>query len=182
MKNEKKEMFITEISLEDFKKLNLTGYQQMKHYYKIERVSDGNGGEMITPEVEVDYEQTGEIVKDSQGTPHWVSHKDIFTKLQWDKVDLNQVVDELIAKSKECDFTNPICIAIHEIHDNKNEEISMCESSYLDKYLTPMGMQTFLAIIDVSHLYSRRNYFYIDYDYFQIDKRVTKAIYLIHWN
>lgn len=177
MKNEKKEMFITEISLEDFKKLNLTGYQQVKHYYKITR----EGNHML-PETEVDYEQTGEIVKDSQGTPHWVSHKDIFTKLQWDKVDLNQVVDELIAKSKECNFTNPICIAIHEIHDNENEEISMCESSYLDKWLTPMGMQTFLAIMEVSHLYSRRNYFYIDNEYFQIDKRETKAIYLIHWN
>ena len=96
---------------------------------------------------------------------------------------MNQVVDELIAKSKECNFTKPVCIAIHEIHDSPNStEISMCESSYLDKWLTPMGMQTFLAIMDVGHLYSRRNYFYIDDECLQIDKRETKAIYLIHWN
>ena len=181
MKNEKKELFITEISLEDFKKLNLIGYQHTKHYYKINR-----DGDHMLPETEVDYEQTGEIVEDSEGTPHWVSHKGFFTRLEWDKVELNQLVDELIEKCKEIGSTNPICVAIHEEVEDENASgdmsINMFQSSYLDKWLTPMGMQTFITGIDVKHLYSKRNYFYDTGDYFEIDKRETKAIYLIHWN
>ena len=34
MQNEKKELFITEISLNDFLALNLIGYEQRKHYYR----------------------------------------------------------------------------------------------------------------------------------------------------
>ena len=188
MKNEKKELFVTEISLEDFLRLDLIGYEHRKHHYRKE----------TEKETEIEYQDTGEWIEDSKGGKHWVAFDDCFSRLQWDKVRLNDIVLENIEFSKEQGWTGAICVAIHEeIELNENDfrminsdkidlelkkEKELFESSYLDKWLTREGYQTYLIRCDVKHLYSRRNYFYTTDDYFDIDKRETKAVYLIHWN
>ncbi|MCR4661702.1 MAG: hypothetical protein K5765_06885 [Clostridia bacterium] len=193
MKNEKKELFVTEISLNDFVALNLIGYEHRKHHYR--RGKNHNG--QLESETEIQVSDTGEFVSDSHGQKHWVSYSDVFSRLKWDEVHLNDVVLENIKFSKEQGWNAPICVAIHEetllpeedfkktnneIDWEGRENACLFESSYLDKYMTPSGMQTYLLACNVKHLYSKRNYFYTIDDYFEIDKRETKAIYLIHWN
>ena len=194
MQNEKKELFITEISLNDFLALNLIGYEQWKHYYR----KGEEGEEHIRKETEVEVQDTGEWITDSKGNKHWVSYNDVFSRIQFDMVLLNDLVLENIEFSKSEGWNGPICVAIHEEvclpeenfkKPNSNEidwdlrkKECLYESSYLDKFLTRGGMQTYLLRCDVKHLYSKRNYFYTTDDYFQVDKRETKAIYLIHWN
>lgn len=193
MKNEKKELFVTEISLEDFLALNLVGYEHKKHYYRKKFETENS----IRPEQEISCSDTGEYVTDSKGNKHWVSYNDVYSKLTWDLVHLNDVVLENIRFSKEQGWNEPICVAIHEevslpekdFRKLNSDEIDwelrkqhcLFESAYLDKYLTRGGMQTYLIRCDVKHLYSKRNYFYTTDDYFQIDKRETKAVYLIHY-
>ncbi len=197
MKSEKKELKITEISWEDFQKLNLKGFQHRTHHYMKDANSDK---EVLLSE----NDPHGEFVVDSRGGKHWVSYSDVYSRVDWDEVSLNDIVSENIEFSKEEGWTNPICVAIHEeiTEEEVADELKMfarrednekqyqdyktrtllAASSYLDKFLTRAGMQTYLIRCDVQHLYSRRNYFYTKDDYFQIDKRETKAVYLIHWN
>lgn len=183
MKNEKKELFITEISLEDFLKLNLVAYEHRTHFYKAEK--------------EIEYKDTGEWVTDSHGNKHWVSYSDCFSRIMWDEVELNKKVLENIEFSKEQGWDGPICVAIHEeakldendfrridtdeIDEKLKKSQELFEGSYLDKWLTREGNQTYLIRCDVKHLFSKRNHFYTTDDYFDIDKRETKAVYLIHW-
>ena len=194
MKNEKKELFVTEISLEDFLALNLVGYENRKHYFRKKHETENS----IRPEQEVLSSDTGEWVKDSTGRNHWVTYDDVYSRILWDEVHLNDIVLENIKFSKEQGWNAPICVAIHEevflpeeefrklenyeVDFDLRKEKSLYESAYLDKYLTRAGMQTYLIRCGIKHLYSKRNYFYTTDGYFQVDKRETKAIYLIHWN
>lgn len=189
---------ITEISLEDFLKLNLTAYQHRKHHF------NKNGKE-------ISYEQTGEWVIDSKGKQHWVSFDDVYSRLTWDKVSLNDIVLENIEFSKAEGFKNHcICVAIH--NEPTEEEISeimnkfnyvksyregqhnlskytraeayeqlLFKYSYLDKFLTWNGNQTYLLRCDVPHLYSEKRKFVTHDDYFEVPKSETKAIYLVRY-
>ena len=201
---------ITEISLEDFLKLNLVGYEHRKHYYKTKQEKVGDGY-CYLPEQEIDYKDTGEWVKDSQGNPHWVQFDGIISKLVWDKVNLNDIVRENIEFSNEEGFKNRcICVAIHtEPSEEEIEEITkkfnyvksyregsnnltkytreeayeqlLFEYSYLDKWLTRSGNQTYLLRCDVQHLYSEKRKFVTHDDYFEVPKSETKAVYLIRY-
>ena len=133
MKNEKKELFVTEISLEDFLRLDLNGYQHRKHHF----ICGKEGEDFIQPEREVTENETGEWVEDSHGGKHWVAFKDCYSKVTWDLVKLGDIVLENIAFSKEQGWKNPICVAIHT-----DDSEDMFENSYLDKYLTPPYGQT----------------------------------------
>lgn len=183
---------ITDISLEDFLKLNLVAYAHRKHYYNKDNK-------------EISYEQTGEWINDSQGSKHWVSFEGIYSKLVWDKVNLNEEVLDNIEFSNEEGFKNRcICVAIHteptekevrELKDlyNKNRpedhqvsyeeayEYLLFEYSYLDKWLTRCGHQTYLLCCDVEHLYSEKRKFATHDDYFEVPKSETKAVYLIRY-
>lgn len=180
----KKSGFITEISLEDFLKLNMTAYQHRRHYFDV----DGN---------ETDDEKTGEYVVDSKGDKHWVDYKGIYSKVTWDKVSLNEIVLENVKFSEEMGFKNhTICVAVHEEPPNEellqyakdfnstNEEAYerlLMEYSYLDKFLTREGFQTYLIRCDVEHLYSEKRKFCTHDDYFDVPKNGTKAVYLIKY-
>ena len=191
---------ITDISLEDFLKLNLVGYAHRKHYYKKKQETENS----ISPEIEISFDETGEWVKDSEGNPHWVQFKGVFSRIAWDKVNLNEVVLENIEFSNEEGFENRcICVAIHtepseeeikkEYEDVKKafpnslwtlDDIrskALLECSYLDKWLTRSGNQTYLIRCDVKHLYSERRKFVTHDDYFEIPKSETKAVYLIRY-
>lgn len=185
MKGESKELKITKITWEKFKQLNLYGYRHVRKYFR--RIDDT---------VVTDLKEVFETVKDSNGDPHVVGKSGYYSKLIWERVDLNDIVSGEIEFSKEEGWKNPICLAIHEevtelefqqTKENfvgiKNDEdiMSYClfSKSYLDKYLTRSGNQTYLIRCDVKHLYSKRNYFYTKDDYFEIQKDRTKAVYLI---
>lgn len=193
----KKSNLITEISLEDFLKLNLTGYEHRKHFYN----KDG---------VEITAEETGEIVIDTKGKTHWFSYTDVYSKLIWDKINLNEVVKENIEWSEQEGFKNRcICVAIHtepteeEINEimnrfnyiksykekselkkytyNEAYESLLFEYSYLDKFITHSGHQTYLIRCDVPHLYSEKRKFCTHDDYFEVPKSETKAVYLVRY-
>ena len=197
---------ITEISLEDFLKLNLIGYEHRKHYYKTKQENN-----CYFPEEEISYEQTGEWVVDSQGNKHWVTFSNVFSKLIWDKVSLNDIVLKNIEFSKKEDFKNHcICVAIHN-EPNEEEIVEITKKfnyvksyreangdlqkytreeayeqllfkySYLDKFLTWNGHQTYLIRCDVPHLYSEKRKFVTHDDYFEVPKSETKAVYLIRY-
>ena len=53
--------------------------------------------------------------------------------------------------------------------------------SYLDKWLTRSGNQTYLIRCDVPHLYSEKRKFVTHDDYFEVPKSKTKAVYLIRY-
>lgn len=157
------EILITHISFDDFQKLNLKGKRHVRKYF---RSSDDK---------EVPYTETIESFYDKNGDLHTLHLNGFYSKLVWDEIDFTEVVKENIEFSKEQDWKNPICLAIHKKGENE------IESSYLDKWLTPGGLQTYLIRCDVKHLYSRRNYFYTKDDYFDIDKRQTEKVYLIYF-
>ena len=195
----KKSTLITEISLEDFLKLNLTGYEHRKHYYRSVQIDN-----CYLPEVEIEYKDTGEWVIDSKGERHWVNYKNVFSRITWDKVNLNDIVMENIEWSKKQGFKNRcICLAIHtepskeeieELRDRCREtdkspkmpkeealEQLLFSYSYLDKWLTRCGYQTYLLRCDVKHLYSEKRKFCTHDDYFDVPKSETKVIYLIRY-
>ena len=193
-KHMKKCNLITEINLEDFLKLNLTAYEHRTHFYN-------EKGEEI--------EHTGKWLIDSKGERHWETYKGIYSRITWDKVDLNEIVLENVEWSKQEGFKNRcICVAIHteppeeEIEEGmktgnhsaqaKGEPIRKCtreevyqtllfKYSYLDKWITRSGCQTYLLRCDVPHLYSEKRKFCTHDDYFDIPKSETKAVYLVRY-
>lgn len=192
----RKTNLITEISLEDFLKLNLTAYEHRKHFFN-------------EKDEEIDYEQTGELLTDNNGDKHWVTHKGGYSRITWDKVSLNDIVLENVKWSEEEGFKNRcICVAIHT--DPSEEEILegmkannylvqikgksvrkftreetyqtlLFKYSYFDKWLTNSGGQTYLLRCDVPHLYSEKRKFCTHDDYFDIPKSETKAVYLVRY-
>ena len=187
----KKSNLITEISLQDFLKLDLYAYEHRVHFYN----KDGK---------EIHYEATGTWMKDNQGDPHWVPFDGCYSKNLWDKVSLNEIVKENISFSEKEKFENHcICVAIHtepseEEIEKEFEELKcrfpnsrwtledmrskfLFEYSYLDKWLTRAGNQTYLIRCDVPHLYSEKRKFCTHDDYFEIPKNQTKAVYLIYY-
>lgn len=187
----KKCKLITEISLEDFLKLNLTAYEHHKHYFN----AKGK---------EISYEETGEWIVDSKGGKHWCVFDGTFSKLSWDEVSLNKIVLENVEFSKKEGFENNcICVAIHDIPSDEEikqeyekfssefpkthwttedmRSILLFTNSYLDKYLTIGGNQTYLLRCDVPHLYSEKRKFCTHDEYFEIPKKGTKAVYLVRY-
>lgn len=193
----KRSSLITEISLEDFLKLNLIAFEHRKKFFNKERQ-------------EISYDKTGEIVTDSQGKRHWVDYDGVYSKVVWEKVNLNDIVKENIEFSEKEGFKNRcICVAIHtepseeEIKEvmkqfnyvksyREREKLTkftyeeayeklLFEYSYLDKWLTRCGNQTYLICCDVSHLYSEKRKFCTHDDYFEIPKNQTKAVYLVRY-
>lgn len=193
----KKCNLITEISLEDFLKLNLTAYEHRKHYFN-------------ENDEEISYEETGEWVVDSKGDKHWANYNAVYSRITWDKVSLNDIVLENVEWSKEENFKNNcICVALHTEPEeeeilqlmnsynykksySKNTQLAkytreeayeelLLSYSYLDKFLTRSGHQTYLLRCNVAHLYSEKRKFCTHDDYFDIPKSCTKAVYLIRW-
>jgi len=123
-------------------------------------------------------------------------HRRINGSVKWIEINANDLVREYIEESLKQGWKNPICLAIYEpvtedeikeIMDsypglwNYGEARDFClySKSYLDKYMTPFGAQTYLIRGDVEHLYSKRNHFYTKDDYFDVQKMNTLDVYLI---
>lgn len=185
MKGETRVLDIIRISWPEFKKLNLVGYEYRKVYY------DAQTNLPIE-----DIKSIWEIIKDGEGKKQKVCVIPHYTKIEWHKVKMNDVVMREISLSKEEGWIDPICLALHdEVTEsdvaevlnsypglwNRKEALHFClyGKSYFDKWLTKHGSQTYLIRSNVKHLYSRRNHFYTKDEYFDIPKMNTKAVYLI---
>lgn len=194
---------LTKISLDDFKKLGLKGYEHKKYYYN-------ESGQKIP------YEETYKVVPEQivDGVlikEHNYYLPNCYSKVLWQEVDLSQKVEDKIRyiKQENPEWLNRyIVIAIHKdidlkrleryyketegmhdvltgkllTEDMRREEAfhrALYDYSYLDKYSTPQGAQTYLLSCGVKHLYSVRDYFYEKDTKFRIAKTHTKAVYLI---
>lgn len=197
----KSELPITEISLKDFLKLDLWGYERRKHYYdeKGRRIDDTKAF-VLVPEEVVD----GVTIKEH----YHPAYK--YSKLSWDQVNLVEKVKAEIdfIKCEKIVEEHTICLAIHIEPDESyvkainvdhlvdtatgkpltslqkfdvKHSMALDEYSYLDKYLTKEGSQTYLLATGITKLYSTRDYYECRDEYFRIPKKETSAIYLIKY-
>lgn len=160
--------FITEISEEDFRKLNLIGYDN-------ERVENADGS----------------------------------YSFKFFKKDLNEKLDEykkylleLIEDGHELPWTIAVCVhylptdesLAYYINNFKNIEtggkltaeeayhLALYDFSYYDKWMDKAGHTTYEFGVGIDHLYSTRDKWIAKdwLDYFEVRKRETKAVYIIH--
>ena len=161
----KKSSLITEIKLEDFLKLGYVGFQHRKVYYKNLDEKLGEG------------EATGEWVVDSRGGRHWVAYEGIFSRTEWEEVNLGNLVQEYVDYARKNNIPGCICVALHK----NGGRGDLFQDSYLDKWLTREGPQTYLIGCGIEHLYVGKHKFYAKGDYFEFSKKETGEVYLIEF-
>ena len=162
----KKSKLITEISLSDFLDLKLKGKRHRRNYY------DSLTGQKLPEDA-----KTGEWLTDSRGTQHWVSYGNIVSRIEWEEVDLGMLVQRAIVFAKEDNLPGYVCVAIH----TEEKGVDSFSNSYLDKWLTREGNQTYLIGVGIEHLYVGKHKFYTKGDYFQFSKRETARVYMIKY-
>jgi len=166
--------FITEISLEDFKKLNLIGYRNVKVCYDEEgnETSDENYHsytmKMRPIKLNDEIDNNIEFCKENNWTTIAVAihneptEEDIQAEMQTFTFD---------AKTRQK----------RKLNREEAYEFALLDASYLDKFMNRFsGHQTFQIGCGIEHIYSNRDYWYIADDYWRVKKKETKAIYLIH--
>lgn len=150
MATEKSAYFITEISEEDFRKLNLKGYRVKKEF--VEGPCPGaksKEGSWVYLNEEVDLnEELDENIK------YWL---------------------ELGYQSNFEDLKQPVTVAIHT--ENGSEPKDFYFDKFMNQF---SGPKTYEMAIGLRHIYSTRDYFESKEDYWRVLKRETKAIYRIH--
>lgn len=169
--------FITEISEEDFKRLNLVGYDN-------ERVDNSDGSfkfqfvqKRLNDKLEEYKKYLAEtILKDKVDLP-WVMAVCIHT----------EPTKEVIVKEKElleAAIANPNHPDHGAIMDYSKEAylLALYDFSYLDKWMDRSGHTTYEFGIGLDHLYSTRDKWQAKgwIDYFEVRKKDTKAVYIIH--
>ena len=184
----KKSTLITELTFEEFKErigYTTTVAENRKCYFD----KDGH---------EVGFPQTGEIVTDSLGKKHWVSYDGFYSKTIWINRSLLKLVENAIEMAEKDNLPNRrIYVAIHKgpnieevtkfmkEHNIKEyydaRQMLNYEYSYLDKWLTPQGAQTYLIGCNIKHLYVGKHHFYCKEDYFEFKKKDTEVVYLINY-
>lgn len=180
MKNQKEETmnnFITEISEEDFKKLNLVGYDN-------ERVDNNDGTfkfkfiqKHLNDKLEEYKRYLAEtILKDKVDLP-WVMTVCIHIEPTEEEV----AWEEEILKTATANPNHPdhgVCM------DYSKEAYlqALYNFSYLDKWMDRSGHTTYEFGIGLDHLYSTRDKWQARgwIDYFEVRKKDTKAVYIIH--
>lgn len=184
----KKSTLITELTFEEFKQ-RIGDTAIVSEHRKCYFDKDGH---------EVSFQQTGEIVTDSLGKKHWVGYDGFYSKIIWINKSLLKIVEKAIEAAEEDGLPNHcICVAIHkgpnieevtkfmEEHNIKEyydaKQMLNYEHSYLDKWLTPQGAQTYLIGCNIKHLYVGKHKFYCKEDYFEFKKKDTEVVYLINY-
>ena len=151
--------FVTEISEEDFKKLNLVGYDHKRveydTYNKIEFVP----------------KFLNEVIDEN---------KNFCKENGWSTIAIaihTEPTEEEIQKALE--NVNPMLKTT--VDKNKvAKEFALINNSYCDKWLNRQGSSTYVIGCGIEHLYSTRDYWEIKNDYWKVKKRETKAIYIVH--
>ena len=201
----KNELPVTYINFEDFKKLGLKGYNHRKHYYDKNgiRVSDEKAF------VEVPEQVIDGITIPKHYHPAYAYSKICWEEVDLTEIVKTEI--DYVSKEYQEDVDKYICLAVYkdipaEVMDKYYESNAgkldtmtglplteaqrkedalhqaLYEYSYLDKYMTMLGAQTYLIRFGVEKLYSIRDYYETRDDYFRIPKKQTKAIYLIKFN
>lgn len=147
---------ITEISENDFRKLNLTVW---KKEWVTEACDSPNGGY---------------TVKKLQ----WKEYKINDLLDNEIKITLQRGYE-----SDRYELSQPVTIAIHENNDNKRDREHIYGGGYYDKYMNQYsGETTYYILWGIKHLYSTRDYYEAHDDYCKIKKKETRVIYRVHLN
>lgn len=156
--------FITEISLEDFLKLNLIGYRNGRvdvdeHSYRME---------MLPLELNKEILDNVEFCKENGWNTIVVAIHNEPTK---EDIEAEKRTFTLDKKTHER----------RNLNDEEAYKFALLDCSYLDKFMNRFsGHQTFQIGCGIDHLYSNRDYWYAAEDYWRVKKKETKSIYLIH--
>lgn len=160
--------FVTEISEEDFKRLRLKGYDNERVEFK-----DGTSVfKFIEKELNSvldDYkEYLADTIKGGENLP-WVIAVCIHTEPQ----------EEDIKYIKDTFFKGP---NKERYSDEEAFNEALYDYSYYDKWMDRMGHTTYEMGIGLDHLYSTRDKWEARgwIDYFEVRKKETKAVYIVH--
>lgn len=154
--------FVTEISEEDFRKLNLIGYRNAKvecedNSYKFV-MKPISLNKLLDKELKEANEPINEIVFAIHIEP----------------------TEEFIKESMKL-FTSDGNGGCRNYTYEEAKEYALYEFSYLDKFMNRFtGMQTFQYGVNLGHIYTNRDYFYSKEDYWRVRKADTKAVYIVH--
>lgn len=156
--------YITDISLEDFKKLNLIGYQNT-------RVDTGENSyrmEMLPVELNKKIDENLDFCKEEGYTTIVVAiHTD--------------PTEEDIANEMKSFTLDEKTGGRRNLTREEAYKYALYDASYLDKFMNRFtGHQTFQIGCGIKHLYSTRDYYECHDDYWKVKKNETKAIYMIH--
>lgn len=167
--------FITEISEEDFRKLNLVGYDN-------EKVDNGDGSygfrfiqKRLNDILEKNKQYLAELIlKDTMHLP-WVIT--VCVHIEPTKKD----IDEEAASLKTIAAARLPSDAIVD-YEREAYLQALYNFSYLDKWMDKSGHTTYEFGVGLDHLYSTRDKWQARgwIDYFEVRKKDTKAVYVIH--
>ena len=161
--------FITEISEEDFKKLNLIGYDN-------ERIENPDGSysfEFIKKNLNYRLEEYKKylaelILKDKLDLP-WIITVCIHTEPTEEDIVYQQKTFKKIEDGSTYAYDEAYHLALYDY-------------SYYDKWMDKAGHTTYEFGVGLDHLYSTRDKWQAQgwIDYFEVRKKDTKAVYIIH--
>lgn len=155
-----KKGFVTEISLEDFKRLNLIGYKNTR--VDIDEHSHRN--DMLPYKLNEEIDKELEFCKKEGYTTIVVAihNEPTEDQIQHEMELYNTYHGEMRKNTKEEAFS-----------------LALFSASYILRFT---GFQTYSLSCGVEHVYSNRDYWYDRNGEWQVKKKETKAIYLIHLN
>ena len=168
--------FITEISEEDFKKLNLKGYDNERVDHKDGSYSFRFLQKDLNYKLDEYKKQLAEtILKEGIDLP-WTIAVCIHVEPTGDAIEKEaELLQKLIA--------NPNHPAHNAIIDYSKEAYlqALYNFSYLDKWMDRSGHTTYEFGMGIDHLYSTRDKWVAHWiDYFEVRKKDTKAVYIVH--
>ena len=151
--------FVTEISETDFRKLNLIGFKR-------ERIDHENWCSMEFIEKKIN------DVLDEQ--------KQYCKEQGWTTIVIALHVKPSEEKIQEAIKANYPVVEHSENKYSAARSVVLTDYSYYDKWLNKTGATTYQIGCGIEHLYSTRDYWCIKDDYWQVKKKETEAVYLIH--
>lgn len=163
--------FITEISWEDFQKINPTLYRHTK-------VEEANCHKFVFQPI-----QANDYIKGV--LKYYEDNKDNEKPLKSLILAIHEEpTKEDIEKIKQNEYTSDGNGGSRLVNDEEAFQSALRFNCYLDKYMNQFtGMQTFQTAEnqDEEHIYSTRDYWELHSDYWKVRKCETKAIYLIRF-
>ena len=159
--------FVTEISEEDFKKLNLVGYDNEKVELDDKTLMFTFVKKDLTKVLEEYKAYLAECIQEGTKLP-WTIALCLHTEPTEEAIDYNMKT-----------FKNTKTGLPYTKEEAFN--VSLYDFSYLDKWMDKHGHTTYEFGIGIDHLYSTRDKWVAHWiDYFEVKKRDTKACYIIH--
>lgn len=159
--------FITEISEEDFKKLQLQGYDNKKveaqDYFTFDFIKCE-----LNDKLEEYKHYLTDLIQEGEKLP-WVIALCIHTE------PTEEAINYYLSTFKNVATGEPL---VRE----EAFKLALYDFSYFDKWMDRCGHTTYEFGVGINHLYSTRDKWVAKdwIDYFEVRKRDTKAVYIIH--